>query len=293
MHGFTITDLDADPQLTDEVLRLFQACKPGHNHAVCGEPSRMGCPVLASDLDDTLGVLCVHHNNRTLGALALCGYSDEQVTIWGPVVNRAFTRHGIGSFLLQEAKQAIRDGGYESLRTNIDTRNRGARSFFLGKGLSHWMKNCVYERNLLQALPANTGGVSIAKPADHNDVQDILAECFPDSSHWQDPLIEREREGYRHHILQVSGKIVGAGAVKVTTGRSWLSLFGMRSEYRRQGYGQQLLAGILANEHSHGAIRIGLEVLENNKTAIGIYESLGFKRSWTAHIMTGPVKFAH
>ena len=248
----------------------------------------MGCPVIASDLEDTLGVLVVHHNQRVLGALALCGYVMG-VTIWGPVVNRAFTRNGIGTFLLQEAKQAVRDSGYESIRTNIDTRNRGARSFFLGKGMSHWMKNCVYERNLLSAVPATIGGVSIAKHGDHSEVEDILAECFPDSNHWQKPLIEREREGYRHHILQDSGNIVGAAAVRVTTGRTWLSLIGVRSEHRGKGLGQQLLAGLLHNEHAHGATRIGLEVLENNRTAIRVYESLGFKKRWTAHIMTGPV----
>lgn len=289
MHGFTLTDLDADPRFVDQVLTLFRGCGPGHNHAVCGEPSRMGCRVLPGDLAATLGVLIVHRQDKVVGALAICPYSDEQVTLWGPVVHRAFTRMDIGSYLLQEAKLAIADGGYESIRVNVDTRNRAARAFLLGKGLSAWKDNCVYERNLLEALPPTGGGVGVARADDLGDVADILSQGFPDSSHCDEPLQAREREGYRYHLFQDSGTVLGAAAIKVTPGRNWVSLFAIRPDYRGLGYGRRMLAGILHNELGLGATRLGLEVLADNRAAIAIYEGVGFRRAWTATIMTGPV----
>ena len=289
MQGFELTDLDADPQYADEVLALFQGCLPGHNHAVCGEPSRMGAKPRMQDLKECLGVLVVHRQGKVLGALGICPYSEEQVTLWGPVVHRAYIRMDIGSFLFTQAKQAIADGGYESVRISVDIRNRSARSFLLGKGMSPWKDNCIYERKLLEELPDNPGGVAVARPDDLRDVAVILEAGFPESSHCDEPLETREHAGYRHHLMQDCGVIVGAAAVKVTPGRSWMSLFSIRPDYRGKGYGRKLLSGILHNEMSLGVTRLGLEVLADNRAAIAIYEGVGFRRQWTATIMTGPV----
>ena len=289
MQGFTLTDLDADPELSTEVLRLFRGCPPGHNHAVCGMPSRMGREPTQADFDESLGVLVLHRERRVVGALALCPYSDEQVTLWGPVIHRAFIRMGIGSHLIDEARRALADGGYESLRVNVDSRNRDARSFLLTRGLSAWKDNLIYERNLYGDLPPDPGGVSLARSGDHEDVATILKEGFPDSNHTDRPLARRERQGFRHHLLQDSGTIVGAAAVKVTPGRSWLSMIAVSRDHRGQGYGHRLLAGLLHQEAAHGATRLGLEVLADNPAAIALYERAGFHRAWSATIMTGPV----
>lgn len=289
MHGFTLTDLDLSPQLADQVLGLFRGCPPGHDHAVCGEPSRMGCDPDHGDLAECLGVLVLHRAGRVVGALGICPYSEEQVTLWGPVAHRAFTRMGVGEHLLTEARQAIAAGGYESIRVNVDTRNRAARGFLLAKGLTAWKDNLIFERDLLSDLPADLGGVSLARPGDHPAVSSILNEGFPDSAHARKPLAERERDGFRHHLLQDAGTIVGAAAVKVRPGRGWLSLIAVRADRRGRGYGRRLLAGVLHQELSRGATRLGLEVLDDNHAAHALYDGLNFRRVWRATIMTGPV----
>lgn len=289
MAELRLTDLDADPQLLSEVLELLRGCPPGRDHAVSGHPSRMGCEPRPQDLHDALGVLVATADGETAGALAICPYSDEQVTLWGPVVHRRLVRRGIGSRLLHEARAALREGGYESLRVLVDTRNRDARAFFLASGLAVWKDDLLYERNLLGALPPSPGGVSRARPSDHAEVAGVFAAAFPESGHLQRPLAQREREGYRHHILQDSGRILAAAAVKGEPERSWLSLLAVRPEARGRHLGTRLLAGALHAEAELGVTRLGLEVLADNVPAIALYTGLGFQRAWTATIMTGPV----
>lgn len=284
----TLTDLDATPGSHEAVLKLFRERPPGRIHAVCGEPSRMGRPPTTKDLEHALGVLVAIHRGEVIGALALCAYSSEQITLWGPVVELRYGRRGIGRRLLNEARAACRDGGYQSLRLLVDHRNRPMRNFALSHGLSPWKDNLIFERDLLHDIPASTNGVSRAKPHDHDAVARVLAAAFPDSGHLDRPLSEREHEGYRHHILQENGAVVGAAAVKVTPGRGWLSMIGVLPDLRGQGHGSRLLSGCLHCEAAFGAHRMGLEVLSDNHSAIRMYENHGFERSWTATIMAGP-----
>lgn len=284
-----LTDLDAAPHHTDAVLRLLRACPPGREHAVIGDPARMGMEPRTQDLDACLGVLVLAQGETVLGTLGICRYSDNQVTLWGPVVHHGHTRAGIGGRLLQEARVALRSGGYESLRVLVDRRNRVARAFFFGKGLSVWKDNHIYERSLMRDLPADGGGVSVARGDDLPVVGRLFADAFPDSGHIDRPLERREHEGYRHHILQDSGDIVGAAAVKVTPGRAWLTLAAIRPDRRGHGLGARLIRGVVGNEAARGMPAIGLEVLADNQAAIASYRAAGFERSWTATIMTGPV----
>ncbi|MDA3960166.1 MAG: GNAT family N-acetyltransferase [Planctomycetota bacterium] len=284
-----LTDLDAEPQHTEAVLRLLRACPPGREHAVVGDPTRMGLEPRHEDLEHCLGVLVLHQGSTVLGTLAICPYSDSQVTIWGPVVHHGYTRTGVGSRLLREARTALQSGGYESIRVLVDVRNRSARSFFLAKGLTVWKDNHVYERSLMGNMPPCPGGVSVSRPTDHDEITRLLADAFPDSGHIERPLNLREREGYRHHILQDSGSIIGACAVKSTPGRAWLTLAAIQPDLRGKGMGQHLIAGVVANEAALGSPKLGLEVLADNAAAITCYRAAGLSRSWTATIMTGPV----
>ena len=290
MADLRLTDLDADPQLLPQVLALFAGCPPGHNHAVCGHPARMGLPPQAEDLREALGVLIALQGARVVGALALCPYSDEQVTLWGPVVHRGHTRAGVGTRLLDEARLALADGGYESIRVHVDTRNRVARSFFFDRGLAHWTTNRIYERRIVGSeLPPDPGGVSEARPADHAEITQVIDDAFPESNHCREPLATRERQGYRHYFLQDAGVIVGAAAVQVQPGRGWIGFIGVRSGHRGAGYGSRLLAGLLHREAQRGTARLALEVLEQNRAAVRLYEQMAFHLAWKSHIMTGPV----
>ncbi len=255
---------------------------------MCGEPAGMAMPVTPELVGDTLGTLCAVDGPQLLGSLAICPYSTEQVTLWGPVVDGGHRRQGIGSLLVRSCREAARDGGFSSLRVLIDQRNRGARSFWLGQGLSPWKIDRLYELTLPGSLPAEAG-VHLAQARDHAELVHLLRQGFPDSSYPDDPLSQREREGYRHYLLQDGGRIVAAAALKDHPGRAWLSLVAVDPRFRGRHCGHRLLAGILHHEAVRGTRRLGLEVLADNSAAITLYERAGFTQVCAATIMTGPL----
>lgn len=288
MDDLDFTDLDRDPQLREDCLALLRNCPPGRYHAVAGEPARMGLPPRGEDLDQSLGVLIARRQARVVGLLAICPYSDEQVTLWGPVVQRAEMRRGLGRQLLAEARSAIAAGGFTGLRVLVDERNRDARAFLQACGLTVWKDNLIYERRLDSDLPGIAGGVSPARQTDRAIVAEILAEGFPHSDQAARELAARERQGYRYLILQDGGEIVGAAALLHSPGRSWLHVMAIAARHRGNHRGTELLAGILHLEAGRGALRLGLEVLADNAAAIHLYESLGFQLSFRTSILTGP-----
>lgn len=284
----TIVDLDARPDLVRPVVDLLRQAGPGRRHAVCGMPLRMGQPPIAEDLADCLGTIVLLDATRIAGALAICPYSEDQATVWGPVVAVHSELTKITPVLLREVRTALREGGYTSLRALVDTRNRELRAALLGQGLTAWKDSHCYERSL-HRTPAIPEGVRPTTKRDHAAAAAILAGAFPDSGHCLPHLGEREREGYRHYVIVVDGLIVGAAAVQSAQRRSWLKLIAVRPDLRRHGTGRALLTGVLALESSLGQREIGLEVLADNAGAVATFEAAHFKRSWTFAILTGPV----
>ncbi len=287
--GIIFTDLDERPDLLEPTCALFRAHGPGRHHAVHGEPKRIGLPVQQRDLLDCLGVLIALENGILVGALGLCSYSDEQITLWGPITTRPEDTP-VADALLHTAREVLQDSTYESLRTQIDIRNRYLRSFFLNHGYRAWKNNAIYTRPFTAQLTQPLiESVTRSTRSEHDLLFRIFSECFPESGHHDVTLEEREQEGYRHYHLIHKNNIIGAAAVHGGSKRSWLSLFGVQSTQRGHGYGNELLAGLLAREERTNAQSIALEVLDDNTSAKKVYEHHGFQRLLTTAIITGPV----
>jgi len=76
--------------------------------------------------------------------------------------------------------------------------------------------------------------------------------------------------------LEIDGKWIACGLGVLE--RGWLGLFDIvtRAEYRRQGYGNTLVAGLLNWGRNHGAESSYLQVMENNAPALVLYAKLGY-----------------
>lgn len=280
-----LIDLDARPELSSAALAALAAHGPGQHHLVNGFAHRMGQAPLADDLRDCLGVILALRRNQILGVLALCPYARDQATIWGPTMPTG-SGSSVAIMLVTEAKRALGAAGFDSARVLADTRNRPARAFLLGQGFAPWKDNALFECTL---SPGELGAVRLITPADRVAVTTILTESFPDSDHCRPGLGNREREGWRHYLIDEGGVVAGAAAVRSTGRRSWLHLIAVRSDLRVRQLGSRLLKGVLAAEAQLGMANMGLEVLTDNSRAIALYGRCGFQRKWAATVMTAPV----
>ncbi len=284
------TDLDQRPEMASAVCPLFAGPHPGNHHLACGIPEAMGLVPTVETLRGCLGVLVLLDRIRPAGALGICAYSEAQVTWWGPAVAPGYDPRTVARALGDQARAALRDGGYESIRVLVDTRNREQRALVQGLGFTAWKDALLYEVELPVPSPESVlTGIRIAARADHAQVTRILSEGFPDSGHLDANLVQRENEGYRHYLLEEGGEVLGAAAVKPGPARNWLKLIAVRGDRRGRDLGHRLLAGIIASEGALRGRALGLEVLADNQAAIRIYEKAGFQRRWSATVMTGPV----
>lgn len=289
MSPYSLADLDQRADLLPTTLALFATCAQGTHHIVSGIPSRMGLEPNAVDLKQCLGVLLAMAGRRVAGAMAICPYSDEQVTLWGPVIPDAREQPQVMPTLMQELRRALREGGFTSIRVPVDIRNRNHRAWMMAEGFTPWKDSHCYERELAPFKSAEIQDVHAAARADLDAVAAILAECFPDSDHHHPNLVQRENEGYRHYLLRIDGKPVGAAAVQGGGRRSWLKLIGVARDQRGKHWARRLLGGVLASEARLGHHSVGLEVLDDNRAAIALYEKCGFSRAWTASLLIAPV----
>jgi GNAT superfamily N-acetyltransferase len=283
-----LVDLDQRPDLAPAVLRLFAACPPGAEHQVCGIAAWMGLTPAPAALDLAAGVLVMVAGNRAIAALAICPYSDEQVTLWGPAVAHGAPAHVAGD-LLEAARGALQLSRYGSVRALVDTRNRKARTLLQSHGFNAWKDNVLFERRIEPAQAGQATPVRLATMRDHSAVATVFIQGFPDSDHCLPNLAKREQEGFRHYLLEDGGQVMAAAAVQDAGGRAWLKLITTRPDRRGKGHSHTLLDGVLAEEAKRHARAIALEVLVDNVAAVKLYEGAGFKRRFTATVMTGPV----
>jgi GNAT superfamily N-acetyltransferase len=286
--ALVLTDLDQRPDYEAPALALFSAAGPGAEHQVCGLPAYMGLAPTRAILAQSAGVLVAVHGRRVAGALSLCPYSDEQITLWGPACAHG-APDGTAQVLIQAARSALQASAYVSMRTLIDTRNRRSRACYLAQGFTAWKDNHLYEHHLDTVDSATPARVRLALPADHAVVAQIFISGFPETDHCTPDLAQREQQGYRHYVLEMGERIVAAAALQDVGRRCWLKLVAMHPELRGRHLSRRLLDGVLAAEARRGTRSIALEVLADNRPAISLYEGSGFQRQWTATILIGPV----
>jgi ribosomal protein S18 acetylase RimI-like enzyme len=283
-----LVDLDQRPDQAPTALALFAACPPGAEHQVCGIAAWMGLVPTQATLDLAAGVLLAMAGNRALAALAICPYSEEQVTIWGPAASHAAPA-AVSGDLLDAARGALQLSRYGSMRTLVDIRNRKARALLQSHGFNAWKDNLLFERRFDAAPAEQPTRVRLATARDHSAVATVFIQGFPDSDHCLPNLAKREHEGFRHYLLEDAGQVVAAAAVQDAGGRAWLKLITTRPDLRGKGHSRMLLEGVLVEESKRHTRAIALEVLVDNHAAVRLYEGSGFKRRFTATVMTGPV----
>src|SRR2546423_1353485 len=79
-------------------------------------------------------------------------------------------------------------------------------------------------------------------------------------------------------VLFDDGRPVAFALVAVREPEAWIAGMGTLPEDRRRGYGERTLAATLEAAQERGARDVLLEVIEENRSALRLYEKLGFER---------------
>mgnify|MGYP000727998349 CR=1 FL=1 len=114
--------------------------------------------------------------------------------------------------------------------------------------------------------------------ADLPQVCAIEQESF--SEPWSEESFAKSlKEANNHYIVvEKDGEIVAYCGYWGIAGEGHIYNVAVKKEYRRQHIGYRMLKALLLEAADRGISSFTLEVRAGNEAAIGLYESLGFKR---------------
>ena len=83
-------------------------------------------------------------------------------------------------------------------------------------------------------------------------------------------------KGYYSMVLEDNERLVGFAIMAISSEESHLLNIGVNKDFRRSGFGEQILKKIIIAAETMGSKKIILEVRVSNKIAYRLYEKLGF-----------------
>ena len=215
-----------------------------------------------------------------LGVLMLSDYGNEERELTG-MVHPDYRGKGIASALLAAVREEGKTRGIQRLVLVCERFSHSGRAFVEAVGAQydasehHMVLEDFHERgNFSEQLQ-----LVRATPRDVDVIAHITAVSFGDAEerikpHIAQDLLAPNREYY---IAKLGEEPVGSFNLFISSDSYGIYAFGVPPQYRRRGFGRQMLEQIIKQIRSGSQKRITLEVDTNNTNAIALYQSCGFR----------------
>jgi ribosomal protein S18 acetylase RimI-like enzyme len=213
------------------------------------------------------------------GDIELCG-----------MVHPDHRHRGIGRHLLDAALAESRRRGAARVLLIAEDASATGRAFVGAQGATlafseqRMEADVPAEPALAEHFPAaDRLTIAVAGPADLDDIAAVQSAAFHD-----DPIEVRDfvREGLqdgraRYYVARLGGVPVGSLKVYTDGPRAGIYAFGVAPQYRRRGFGSQILRRVISQLAAEGHPHLWLEVEFDNAPALALYRSLGFRPTTT------------
>lgn len=224
---------------------------------------------------------CWFHQGELVGYVPLDNFGNKcEITA---AVHPEFRRQGIFSQLYTAAvEQARRQECVELLLVSYRKSESGTAAVNR-LGLRYkFSEYCMVTAAADTPQPTSADITLTDVTSEHvEELSRMLAVSFPDSG-WGAPadlLKELAEPGKRYYLAKLADEAIGHIGVAIGKHETYIRGVGIMPEWRRKGYGRQMLAETLRREHGAGAANFELDVATENEGALNIYMSCGFKQS--------------
>lgn len=112
---------------------------------------------------------------------------------------------------------------------------------------------------------------------DLEKIKDVLETEFDDFWNYNILKEELEAENSRYIVATIKDEIVGFAGIKIAYDQADIMNIVTKRDFRRKGVGMLLLNNLIAICEDTKITSIFLEVNEDNKPAIKLYEKVGFE----------------
>ena len=217
---------------------------------------------------------------------ALVGYANMQGVAAPEVcggVHPAHRRKGIGTALLEAAKEECRERGSLNVLLVCDEAGESGKAFARALGLEYRFSE--YSMRLDPSSVGRLRGRKVALRLRRAGLEDaeviarITAAAFDDPVEMVRRNVERglNAPNQRYFVAEMEGEPIGTLRVGEHEPTVYVTAFGVLPGLQGRGYGRQMLSDIVAMLVNEGRNDIRIEVETNNRNALSLYESCGFK----------------
>lgn len=260
-----------------EAIKLLELCNAYEDLHI-----KLGLEILQRRPANQVNDFLYYENDMLVGLLSLddTGEQDREMT---GVVHPAYRRKGIFTELLAAAKEEARSRGIERLIIVCERFSRSGQAFVAASGAYYDFSE--HEMRLTNFRPHGVAeGQELilfekAISTDAEVIAYITAACFGGSEEKaKERVLERfADEGHNEYYLaKADGQDVGCLSLYLGDKRSGIYAFGILPQYRRLGYGRQMLEQLIMKLRAESPKPIELEVETNNHSAYALYHSCGF-----------------
>jgi len=230
--------------------------------------------------DSQMQAILYHEEGQLVGSLTIftSWLGKAELTI---IVHPKKRREGVGSTLLRKAKEECKRQGIERCLLICQESSKSGKAFVQSTRCQYQFSE--YRMKLDRSCSISLTGQAVrmyqASLEDRKLLASIAAKSFGDleDTHLQRYTEDIPKEAHRFYIAEVANQAIGSVGVVSFGDRVWIVALGVIPEYRRRGYGRQMLnrlvQGLLEENHQE----ILIEVATENQNALTLYRSCGFK----------------
>lgn len=288
-QGLTPTELA-------EIEQLAQLCNTGD-----GLDLKLNWETLRQRSKSETNDFLYYEQNTLIGFLGLYAFNSREAEVSG-MVHPAYRRKGIFTELLSAAREETRRRHIPTLLLIVEHASTSGQAF-VGR-LATTYDHSEYKMVLEQfRQPAGFDERLLFREARIDDLlalKHITAEAFgmaDDEVDWYS-VHALENSARRYYLATLTNVVMlqlkeayteaPNGSTEVVIGKLDVSLegqsafiygFAVLPEYRGRGYGWQILARTIQELLAQGRERIALEVATENRNALSLYQSCGFKET--------------
>jgi len=261
-----------------EIQQLAQICNERD-----GLDLKLNWNVLRARPADQLNDFLYYVDGQLVGFLAIFSFNSQEGEISG-MVHPDYRRRGIFSALFEAASQEGRNRNLPSFLLIVEQASPAGQAF--AKHLPTTYDHSEYKMVLEEPrLPGSFNERLHFRPAraeDAHTMSRITAVAFnmPESDvDWYTESTLAQPNDRRYYVGEVDGEVIGKIDVSFSDEVGFIFGFAVQPEHQGKGYGRQMLALTIQEILRSGQQHIGLEVATENKQALSLYQSCGFKET--------------
>ena len=234
---------------------------------------------LMGDADQT-GDFCCFAGDRLVGYAQIDSNGREQEVTAATLPE--FRRQGVFRALFAVVREEVQTRGAKSLLLVNYRVSHSGTAAAQALGLPYVFSEYRMEAEAASLPPLPVGLVQLVQvdPANIAALAYLTAQGFGSGGTSSEALAQRlQQKGVRYFLAELNGTQIGQVGVVDMDSSIYIRGVGILPEYRRRGYGRQLLAATVGLMLAAGHTYFTLDVATDNPQALSLYQSCGFRET--------------